>query len=611
MAKNIDPKLKKIGEYLKLENKDSYFVIPEYQRGYSWTITHCDKLWQDIENFINSTGEDPYFFGTIIVDYSNEKEPNLIDGQQRTTTFVLLLKALLIRISDSIEKIANDDDSKSLKKGLEARRSKILSLLYKVEPENEDELLDKPEKMKNSKIIENRSINEVYKEEIQKIVGAKDYDDTEYSVHKISKRQKDNKYTNQFKNFKFFYEKLCDKNDSQINEFAKTFLEKCEVIEIKSWQIEQAITMFNSLNSTGLPLSDSDIISAQLYSKSEDKGKFNERWENIIKLSKKLSEEKIVNIDQVLTQYMYILRAKNQEYKDGEVTTPGLRRYFTDIKKEILDNPNDFSNNLQKILDTWDKIKDFQIVRLAIKFNENIKLFLSAYCYKFNIGEIEESKIKEICDCLIRLFAVLELVDAGYSSKNFKTFLFNENKKLVDNNINIEGLVCDFNNHINQAWEQEYIEREIKEYDKNILVYLNEYLFCKENNKVFNIDGSINIEHIMPSSGRNIPSIRKDAKLREEDFNGIVNSLGNKILLEEDINKSIGNEWFRTKKQSSIQEKTGYKDSKFALSQSLINYSKDLWGKEDIENATEKVANRIIKFIFNLNERKNINNATN
>ncbi len=51
MAKSIEPKLRKIGAYLQLE-KDTIFTIPEYQRPYSWSVNNCDKLWQDITDFM-------------------------------------------------------------------------------------------------------------------------------------------------------------------------------------------------------------------------------------------------------------------------------------------------------------------------------------------------------------------------------------------------------------------------------------------------------------------------------------------------------------------------------------------------------------------------------
>ena len=61
----------------------------------------------------------------------------------------------------------------------------------------------------------------------------------------------------------------------------------------------------------------------------------------------------------------------------------------------------------------------------------------------------------------------------------------------------------------------------------------------------------------MPSSGKNIISIMKDAGIVDkEEFSSIVNTLGNKILLEEKINKHIGNEWFKTKIQNSFNGKT-------------------------------------------------------
>ena len=104
----------------------------------------------------------------------------------------------------------------------------------------------------------------------------------------------------------------------------------------------------------------------------------------------------------------------------------------------------------------------------------------------------------------------------------------------------------------------------------------------------------------MPASGRNITTIRQDAGVSDkEEFSCIVNRLGNKILLEEDINKSIGNEWFKTKKQNSINSKSGYKNSKYAIAVALTNYSKDTWTINDIDTATTKVAERIVKFIFN------------
>lgn len=108
----------------------------------------------------------------------------------------------------------------------------------------------------------------------------------------------------------------------------------------------------------------------------------------------------------------------------------------------------------------------------------------------------------------------------------------------------------------------------------------------------------------MPNSGHNLDAIREDANiLTQDDFDFIVNRLGNKILLEENINKSIGREWFQTKKQKSIKDKRGYKDSSYNIAQKLVEYPQDTWTKDDIDIATNKVAERIVQFIFN---RENI-----
>lgn len=608
MAKNIEPTLKLIADYLKLK-KDENFVIPEYQRSYSWDITQCDKLWQDIEAFIVSDAKDPYFFGTIIVDCSQTDKFSIIDGQQRTTTFLLLFKALLMQLNETIPKVPDDEDSAGLKEGLTTNRKTIMKILFKAEDEEIPAMLKDNTKTHNILILENRSINELYSEEVKKIVEAMDYKTAEQHVYKISRKQKDNKYTNYFRNFKFFYERLGEKRESQLNKFAKILLQECQVIEIRSWQIEQAITMFNSLNSTGMPLSDADIISAQLYSNAgDDKTTFNEQWENINKSVNELSIRKIIDIDAVLQQFMYIRRAIHKEYissKDGDnksvdVTTPGLRRYYTDIRKEILKEPLALCNSLTKITRFWNTVKDYPSVKLLLKCNENAKLFLAGYLYRYETTDITEEKILEVCECLLRLFTVLELSDTGYSSAKFKTFLFSENVELVNATVSTDTIKNDFNEHIKNNWKEETIEESIKAYDKNLLVFLNEYIYAKNKSIKFDFAENVNIEHIMPASGRNITTIQQDAGiLDKEEFHSVVNKLGNKILLEEDINKSVGNEWFKTKKQNSIHTKSGYKDSRYAIASALISYPKDTWTKDDIDTATAKAVERIVKFIFN------------
>lgn len=107
----------------------------------------------------------------------------------------------------------------------------------------------------------------------------------------------------------------------------------------------------------------------------------------------------------------------------------------------------------------------------------------------------------------------------------------------------------------------------------------------------------------MPYSGSNLQEIRKDAEIdSEEEFYSIVNKLGNKIILEEKINRSIGNEWFRTKVSTTLENKTGYIDSKYPIACALVdkyqNTNKPYWKKDDISTATDKASNRIIKFIF-------------
>ena len=613
MAKNIEPKLKKIGDYLKLE-EDTVFTIPEYQRAYSWGIDNCDKLWQDINDFVESESKDRYFFGTIIINcQDNDTKYGLIDGQQRTTTFLLLLKALLVRINIAIERTASDEDSASLCRGLQERRRRIMGILYKAETED---ISDKPDAAKDSEIchreiiLENFSINEQYKTELSTILQATDYASAEARVIKIKYKQKDNRYTNFFRNFKFFYGKISELSDSQLNSIAKSITDNCEVIEIKSWQVEQAITMFNSLNSDGLPLYDSDIISAKLYAEAEKRGKekeFADLWKQLNNCINELESTRIADINSILMQYMYYIRTVNKETisETGaiNVTTPGLRRYFTEINKMPITDPIGMCSDMVKLAKVWKKVSEYPQMKVLLKFNENTKLFLASYFFRFDEDNITEELVEPILECLLRLFSLLELVDVGYSSKYFKTFLFGTEVKLVSKSTTVDAITQDFNEHIRSNWDKETIWAALHDYDGNVLVYLNEFLFAKEKGLSFTLGTKYDIEHIMPYSGNNLQEIRKDAEIdSEEEFYGVVNKLGNKILLEEKINRAIGNEWFRTKVSTKLENKTGYIDSKYPIARALVSKyqsaNKPYWKKDDIMSTTDKASDRIVRFIF-------------
>lgn len=625
----IDPRTMHIGDYLwGIEGLS--FEIPEFQRPYSRGITNCDKLWQDILDFAGEDRNENYFFGTIIVNYYSEKSVlSLIDGQQRTTTFYLFFKALLKRVNEILNDIVENTNNKSLIRGLIDNRKDLIQVIYRVErryisdkpcKEEDDVLYEKFNHLINNSITEQKDfINDFFV--LMKSKDDESLDDL-LSSNKIFKRkykQGDNRYTNFFKNYRFFYDKLKNINDINLNLYADTILKKCEVILINCVSQEQAISMFNSLNSDGLPLNDWDIISSKLYANAKIQGKLNDfisYWNEInneINDTALIKEKNLIDADSLLTQYMYYIRAKNKEVlnKEGtgaDIMTPGVRKYFININKTEINNPLNFCEKLSLLIKFYKEITKFNEVCILLKLNENVKLFLSGFLLRFK--SVEEllnnlDSLFKIVKVLMKLFILLEVDDTfTYSSSLFKSFLFLESAKLVDPQIDVLIIEKDFNEHIKNKLLKENTFDIIKNSDRNGLVYLKEYLYSKDNDIEFTLyDKSIDIEHIMPNSGKNKLAIRIDAKIEtEEEFEDIVNQLGNKILLEYNINRSIGNERFKLKVENTTEDRLGYKNSKFPFAQHLVEEFKDVinpkWRIEDIKKETLIDTKRILNYII-------------
>lgn len=74
------------------------FLIPDYQRNYSWERDHCEQLWTDFYEFAFPENDfdddhDEYFLGTILTFKNTYNQKEVIDGQQRLITLMLLLRA--------------------------------------------------------------------------------------------------------------------------------------------------------------------------------------------------------------------------------------------------------------------------------------------------------------------------------------------------------------------------------------------------------------------------------------------------------------------------------------------------------------------------------------
>lgn len=589
MNKKIDSENQTIKTYFESKNE---FYIPSYQRPYAWQVSQCEKLIEDIErhqeNFDKDT-QDNYFFGTVLIaqETGEEHEVALIDGQQRTTTFMLLLKALLLRIKEELVKISPSSlEGERLRDKLISLKGMIIKMLYHLNDDDEylytkrDEYQLQPIDIK----YVNDSISELHKDDFVTILLGESYFGITDAVKKIEHRRKDNKYTNFFKNFRYFYRELETKNNLQLAEFAEHFVMYCQVIAITSYNTDQAINIFNSLNGTGLPLTPIEVIVSQTTANAKERKVFEENWWSIVEKT----DHSRLNLNSLITHYIFVKLAQFQ----SETRNPGVSAFFNKnnqlLREDVL-----FTMELDQILTIFESYSDSPEGMILDKFNNNLKPFATSFQF-YKGGE------NEFLIYLIKLGALLDLSESPYSSSKFKGFLEKINLKFSKKDVAAEEIISEMKKHIASEFNKQEIEETLLESGvPTSLVYLNDYLYAKEKGEIFSISNQVDIEHIMSQSGQNRENIMADAGFTDaSEFKEYAEKLGNKILLEADINRAIGDSWFRTKKMYTIADKKGYVGSRYVIAKSLTNYPKETWDKEDIDKATIKAAKRITDFIF-------------
>ncbi|OLQ57126.1 hypothetical protein BHU50_04965 [Helicobacter pylori] len=221
----MDAKAMKLLDFIG-KSQEKQFVIPLYQRVYSWGKEHCKQLWDDI---IKTGGNDQiegHFIGSIVFVHdglysTNHNELLIIDGQQRLTTITLLFIALRDRLND------------------------------------EDEFLEKFSRQK----IQNRYLinsDEKGDKKFRLILSESDRD-TLFSLIDRNKRKPSEPSLKIMENFKLF-EEWIRKNTDKLETIFKG-LDKLMVVEISLERgKDNPQLIFESMNSTGKDLTQTDLI---------------------------------------------------------------------------------------------------------------------------------------------------------------------------------------------------------------------------------------------------------------------------------------------------------------------------------------------------------------
>ena len=249
---------------------DSFFIVPDYQRPYSWENEQVEALWDDIYDAMNN-GDESYFLGPVILTGPDlDGRFQVVDGQQRLTTLTILFCVLRDLFMPEDKMIA--DAIRSLKN----------------------------EKFRLRFVSQSSEQNRFEAEILQKVKFP--------SVELTRRSKKENRFANAAM---IFRDKLKDlsKEGKAISRFIDYLLKRVIMITITCTHPSFAVKLFQVLNTRGLDLSPADLIKSFLYQKCEpvQRAQFLCTWREIETLAESMGEL----LADLLTYYEYYLLAAN------------------------------------------------------------------------------------------------------------------------------------------------------------------------------------------------------------------------------------------------------------------------------------------------------------
>ena len=305
MAEKLNVDKLSVKEFLA-SGQDKKFKVPEYQRPYDWEEENAEKLFDDVWRFAREHGgekhrQDTYFLGSVVL-FENKNVQEIIDGQQRITSLMLLLRAVYSEIENT-----DTDEAKNF-------RGKIETTICRV-----DRMSAKPKW--DSILLESAVIGEQDRETLKNI---------------LAKGKCCENKSNYARNYALFVEKIKKEiaqcaglqKDKPFNTFIFALLYQVKLLPITASDFDMAMEIFTTLNDRGRPLTDADVFKADIYrsrkSKKEQE-KFVSDWKALLEKAERVGEDTLP-----FSQYMVYLRASDG---NEDSALPGLRKFFREKRR--------------------------------------------------------------------------------------------------------------------------------------------------------------------------------------------------------------------------------------------------------------------------------------
>ncbi len=510
-----------------------YYQIPIYQRPYQWTEENCEKLLDDLFFNYEDDRESDYFCGSLVLiliseDPKKARTYDIVDGQQRLSTFILLAKVLATLYSER----------------LDPEYQEFLQASWSDRHENK--------KKKKKKRLDFELVVSSAKKDFQDALDF--FDDLDASKGKDSKSNDPSKSKNNYlKNAICLKNYLKEKEIKDINDFIEWLYSNVVFITITCPDADKALRIFNVLNARGLALNATDIFKGELLKKlteEKEQERLATRWEDL----RQKCLDNGFTMEILFSQYLVYLEPKTSREKMEK----RLVTWFENLNKtplEYLDGVEDFYNAYVKVLEMPDRYahllsyKEDNYWRAILCASllhhysdqdiEALKELLVKFYYQdWVAGQTKSTRSQTCCNIIStlkekeRIEDIASIVVKKYLDDKNITQRFRDN--LQDNNLYTKFYFAGKSVKKN-SWL------------KPVLILVEYSMSDDPYPKRIQMDKNLHVEHILPQQPGSSSQWVKD--FSEEERGLYTHSLANLTLLGGTKNAQVSNKDFKEKKE--------------------------------------------------------------